>query len=261
MDGIAMHVNEARLWDRHIDMAKIGATAGGGVHRLPFTSEDVESRRLFLSWAMTRGFSAEMAEFANLFVRRAGSDATALPVVSGSHIDTQPMGGRFDGIYGVLAALEALEVMEDTGIVTKRPVEAVIWTAEEADAQFGIGCLGAQAYSDPSKLSTLLGTRDGNGATVGEALARMMTEHPKLQRRPLRSPFDSYVETHIEQGPRLEAERKTIGVVSAIHGQRWFKIDVTGEAAHAGNTPERLRKDALVAPVRIFTALREPLPA
>jgi N-carbamoyl-L-amino-acid hydrolase len=197
-----------------------------------------------------------MDDLGNIFVRRAGTDYSAHPVMSGSHSDTQPKGGRFDGIYGVLAAFEALEAIEDAGIQTKRPIEAVIWTAEEADARFGVGCLGSQAYADPTKLSNLLETRDNDGITVKQALADMMVAHPNLKRRPLKTPVAYYVEAHIEQGPELEAKGKTIGIVTAIQGHRGFKVEVIGEAGHAGNTPERLRKDALVTTMRIFSELR-----
>lgn len=257
IEEIAAHVDEARLWNRHLEMAKIGGTPAGGVHRLPFTPEDTASRRLFLSWANARGFSAEIDDFGNIFVRRAGIDNTAPPVISGSHSDTQPSGGRFDGIYGVLAAFEALEAIEDAGVRTKRPIEAVIWTAEEADARFGVGCLGSQAYADPSKFPALLEKKDKDGVTVKEALLEMMNDHPNLERRPLKTPLSYYVEAHIEQGPELEAKGKTIGIVTAIQGHRGFKVEVIGEAGHAGNTPERLRKDALVAAMQIFGELRK----
>ena len=255
--AVVAPINEARLWQRHLEMAKIGATPAGGVQRLPFTPEDTISRRLILDWAQARGFTATGDDFGNLFIRRSGTDNAAAPVVSGSHSDTQPKGGRFDGIYGVLAAFEALEAIDDAGIKTKRPIEAVIWTAEEADAQFGVGCLGSQAYADPSKLPTLLEKQDKDGVTVRQALAEMMEHHPKVKRRPLKSPIGYYVEAHIEQGPELEAQGKTIGVVTGIQGIRGFKIEVTGEAAHAGNTPEKLRKDALLTAVRIIGELRK----
>lgn len=257
VEEIATHVKETRLWNRHLEMAKIGGTPAGGVHRLPFTPEDTASRRLFLTWANARGFNTEMDDFGNVFVRRAGTDNALSPVISGSHSDTQPSGGRFDGIYGVLAAFEALEAMEDAGIETKRPIEAVIWSAEEADARFGVGCLGSQAYADPAKLSTLLEKRDNDGITVKQALAEMMNEHPTLKRRPLKTPIAYYVEAHIEQGPELEAKEKTIGIVTGIQGHRGFRVEVIGEAGHAGNTPERLRKDALVGAMRIFNELRK----
>lgn len=254
---LAGHVDQDRLWQRHLDMASIGATALGGVHRLPFSKEDAESRRLFLSWASTRGFAAEMDDFGNIFVRREGTEKNLDPVVSGSHSDTQPNGGRFDGIYGVLAAFEALEAIDDAGIATRRPIEAVIWTAEEADAQFGVGCLGSQAYANPSKLPKLMEIRNNQNIPVKQALAELLADHPRVGHRAFKSPIAYYVEAHIEQGPELEARDKTIGIVTAIQGHRSFKVQVTGEAGHAGNTPERLRKDALVAAMQIYNELRK----
>lgn len=253
---LAGHVDRERLWQRHLDMASIGATPLGGVHRLPFSKEDAESRRLFLSWAHARGFGTEMDDFGNIFVRREGTEKDLEPVVSGSHSDTQPNGGRFDGIYGVLGAFEALEAIDDAGIATRRPIEAVIWTAEEADAQFGVGCLGSQAYARPSTLPELLDIRNNQNVPVKQALAELLHGHPPIDHRKFQSPIAYYVEAHIEQGPELEAQNKTIGIVTAIQGHRSFKILVTGEAGHAGSTPERLRKDALVAAMQIFSELR-----
>jgi N-carbamoyl-L-amino-acid hydrolase len=198
-----------------------------------------------------------MDDFGNIFVRREGTERNLDPVVSGSHSDTQPNGGRFDGIYGVLAAFEALEAIDDAGIATRRPIEAVIWTAEEADAQFGVGCLGSQAYADPSKLAKLMEIRDNQNVPVKKALAELMANHASVGHRAFKSPIAYYVEAHIEQGPELEARDKTIGIVTAIQGHRSFKVRVTGEPGHAGNTPERLRKDALVAAMEVFSELRK----
>ncbi|WP_054313332.1 M20 family metallo-hydrolase [Mesorhizobium sp. 1M-11] len=257
LDTLAGHVDQYRLWQRHLDMARIGATPLGGVHRLPFSKEDIQSRRLFLSWADARGFASMMDDFGNLFVRREGSESGLAPVVSGSHSDTQPNGGRFDGIYGVLAAFEALEAIDDAGIVTRRPIEVVIWTAEEADAQFGVGCLGSQAHADPDKLPQLMAIRNNQDISVGTSLAEFLDDHPRVSHRQFRSPIAYYVEAHIEQGPELEAQGKTIGIVTAIQGHRSFKVQIVGEASHAGATPERLRKDALVAAMEIFSELRK----
>ena len=250
-------VDEKRLWNRHMEMAKIGATPAGGVNRFAFTPEDTAARRLLLAWAQERGYSSDIDDLGNIFIRRPGTDAGAAPVISGSHSDTQPKGGRFDGIYGVLAAFEVLEAMDEAGVKTKRPVEAVIWSAEEGGSRFDMGCLGSQGYADPGKLAALLERKDKDGMTVKAAVAEMMKGLPKLGRRPLKSPVAYCVEAHIEQGPVLEETRKTIGVVTAIHGQRWFKVEVIGEAGHSGNTPERLRKDAVTAAVPIMAALQK----
>ncbi|MSO92807.1 MAG: Zn-dependent hydrolase [Rhodospirillales bacterium] len=254
--SIAAYIDEARLWSRHVEMAKIGATPAGGVHRLAFTPEDTLSRRLLLGWADARGFQSQIDDLGNIFIRRAGIDADAAPVISGSHIDTQPKGGRFDGIYGILAAFEVLEAMDDAGVKTRRPVEAVVWSAEES-GRFDIGCLGSQAFVDPSKLPAIFEKRDGDGTSVRDAVAAMKRGLPKLGQRAFRSPVAYCVEAHIEQGPELEAQGKTIGVVTAIQGQRFFKIEVVGEAGHAGNTPERLRKDAVTATIPIIAGLRK----
>lgn len=254
---VAARVDEKRLWNRHMEMAKIGATPAGGVNRFAFTPEDTKARALLLTWAAARGFTSDIDELGNIFIRRAGTDAGAAPVVSGSHSDTQPKGGRFDGIYGVLAAFEVLEAMEEAGVKTKRPVEAVIWSAEEGGSRFETGCLGSQVYVDPSKLAGMLEKKDRDGVSVKGAIDAMMKGLPKLGRRPLKSPIAYCVEAHIEQGPELEAQKKTIGVVTAIQGSRWFRVEVIGEAGHAGNTPERLRKDAVTAAVPIMAALRK----
>lgn len=254
---VSSRVNETRLWDRHMEMAKIGATPAGGVHRLAFTPEDTKARALLLGWAAERGFSCLADDLGNIFVRRSGSDPNAAPVISGSHIDTQPKGGRFDGIYGILAAFEALEAMEEAGIKTRRPVEAVVWSAEEGGGRFEMGCMGSQVYADPTKLPSMLERKDKDGTTVKDAIAGMMKSLPKLGRRPLKSPVAYCVEAHIEQGPELEALGKTIGIVTAIQGSRKFKVEVTGEAGHAGNTSMKNRKDAAAAAIAIMANLQK----
>ena len=152
------HVSEKRLWQRHMDMAKFGATPKGGVNRQALSEEDIEARRLFLAWARERGFRCSMDVIGNTFVRRPGTDADAPPVISGSHIDSQPTGGRFDGIYGVLAAFEALEAIEEAGITTRRPIEATVWTNEEG-SRFEPGCMGSIAFTKPERLQTCSGSR------------------------------------------------------------------------------------------------------
>lgn len=254
--SIASRVDRDRLWSRHMEMAKIGATPAGGVHRLAFTPEDTEARRLLLLWASNRGFQCQIDNVANMFIRRAGTSTEAAPVVSGSHIDTQPLGGRFDGIFGILAAFEVLEALEDSGYETRRPIEAVVWSAEEGGGRFDLGRLGSQAYADPTKLANILEQRDRDNITVKAAIAEMMKGLPNLQHRELSSSIAYCVEAHIEQGPELEAQGKTIGVVTAIQGSCSFKVEVIGEAAHAGGAPEKRRKDAVAAAVSMMTCLR-----
>lgn len=250
-------VREDRLWQRHVDMAKLGGTPRGGVNRQALSPEDAAARNLLMSWAKARGFSISTDAIGNLFVRREGSDPKALPVMSGSHMDSQPTGGRFDGMYGVLAAFEALEALEDAGVKTKRPVMAVAWTNEEG-SRFQPGAMGSAVFAGHNKLDEMLAAKDWKGVTLKDALAETLKTAPA----PMRDgkpgfPLDGYVEAHIEQGPRLENEKKTIGIVTAIQGSRRYIVETLGEEAHAGTTPRAARKDAFAAALRVAQAMYE----
>src|SRR5689334_22796537 len=253
----AKAVREDRLWQRHADMAKLGATPKGGVNRQALSAEDAAARNLLTAWAKARGFAIFTDAIGNLFVRREGSDAKALPVMSGSHMDSQPTGGRFDGMYGVLAAFEALEALEDAGIRTRRPVIAVAWTNEEG-SRFQPGAMGSAVFAGHNRLDDMLAVKDWKGVVLKDALAETMKAAPA----PLRDgapgfPVGFYVEAHIEQGPRLEKAEKTIGVVTAIQGSRRFIVEIDGEEAHAGTTPRAARKDAFAAATRVAAAMYE----
>ncbi|MSO54571.1 MAG: Zn-dependent hydrolase [Rhodospirillales bacterium] len=249
-------ISERRLWSRIEAMARIGATARGGVHRMALGPEDAEARRLLVEWGQSRGFRCETDHAGNLFVSRAGTDAAAAPVMSGSHLDTQPKGGRFDGAYGVLAAFEALEAIDDAKIQTRRPIEAVVWSAEEGGARFSVGCIGSQAHADPAKLDPYLAERGFDGVTYGEALASANRVLTNVGQRRLGLQAAFFIEAHIEQGPILETAGKTIGVVTGIQGIRRFSVEVKGDAAHAGTTPEANRKDALGSAAAMVVGLR-----
>src|SRR5919201_2177797 len=251
-------VREDRLWQRLMDMATIGATGRGGVNRQALTPEDAEARLRLLAWAAKRGFSASVDAIGNLFIRRAGNDPTASPVLAGSHLDTQPTGGNFAGGYGVTAAFEVLEAVSDVGVTTNCPLEAVIWTNEEG-ARFQPTTMGSAVFAGALPLETALATTDAAGVSVAQALAETLQRLAIPQQRAFRFPIASYLEAHIEQGPLLETTHHTIGIVSGIQGLRWFRVEVTGEEAHAGTTPRRIRKDAFVAAVRMVTALQELL--
>ncbi len=250
-----MAIREDRLWQRHVEMAKLGATAKGGVNRQALSAEDIAARRLLASWAGARGFTVTTDPIGNVFVRRAGSEADAEPVMTGSHMDSQPTGGRFDGIYGVLAGFEALEALEDAGIATRRPVEVVAWMNEEG-SRFPVGAMGSAVYAGRLALDKALAVADPKGVTVASALAETLAALP-LPGVKLGGKVAAYVEAHIEQGPRLEAEGRTIGVVTAIQGSRRYAVEVVGEEAHAGTTPRAARKDALSSAVGIVTALEK----
>lgn len=250
-------VREDRLWQRHVDMARLGGLPGGGVNRQALSAEDAAARNLLASWAAARGFSMFTDAIGNLFVRREGSDPAAPPVMSGSHMDSQPTGGRYDGMYGVLAAFEALEALEDAGVATRRPVIAVAWTNEEG-SRFQPGAMGSAVFAGQYRLDEMLAQKDWQGVVLKDALAATLKAAPA----PLRDgtpgfPVGAYVEAHIEQGPRLENEAKTIGVVTGIQGSRRYIVTITGEEAHAGTTPRAARKDAYAAATRIAAAMYE----
>lgn len=252
----AAAVREDRLWQRHLDMAKLGATAKGGVNRQALSPEDAAARRLLAAWASARGFAVSTDAIGNLFVRRAGRDPTAAPILTGSHMDSQPTGGRFDGIYGVLAGFEALEAFEDAGIATARPLELVAWMNEEG-SRFQPAPMGSAVYAGALPLERALAVTDRAGVSVREALRQTLAAAPAAPRDRLGGAVAGYVEAHIEQGPRLEATGCTIGVVTGIQGQRRYTVDVVGEEAHAGTTPHAARKDALASAVAIVTALEQ----
>ena len=175
-------------------------------------------------------------------------------IISGSHLDTQPSGGRFDGIFGVLAALEALQAIEAAGIDTVRPLEAAVWTNEEG-VRFQPGCLGSFAFTSPDRHESVLDTADADGVTLRQAVERYRERVPEVGQQKPHRPVHAFVEAHIEQGPILEQRRKTIGIVTGIQGSRRFKVEVHGEDAHSGTTPRAGRKDAVSAAVAMIGAL------
>jgi len=255
-DSVAGAVNSDRLWQRHMDMAKIGATGRGGVNRQALTQEDAQARALLIHWARERGFTASVDAFGNLFIHRSGSDSSASPVVTGSHLDSQPTGGNFDGVFGVLAGFEVLEALEDANITTRRPIEVAVWTNEEG-SRFQPPMMGSAVFTGALSLDAALETVDRGGVSVAQALGETMKAMQGTGQRDFRFPMHVYVEAHIEQGPVLERAGNTIGVVTGIQGLRWFTVEVRGEEAHAGTTPRQSRKDALSAAVRMVTALEE----
>ena len=252
----AAAVDESRLWSRQMAMAEIGATAKGGVNRAALSDEDRRARALMVEWAGDLGFEVATDDIANLYVRRPGRQADAAPVVTGSHLDSQPRGGKFDGAYGVIGGLEALEAIAQAGIETVRPIDVVAWTNEEG-GRFQPGAMGSAVFAGVMRLEDQLGLVDSEGVTLEDALAETLASTPGLPCRPLGHPFSAYVEAHIEQGPRLENEGLTIGAVTGIQGIYWFTVEVSGAEAHAGTTPLRARRDALKAAVAMVTALEE----
>ncbi len=244
-------VNQDRLWQTLLDMAKIGPGVAGGNRRLALTEEDRQGRDLFCAWAKAAGCTVTVDGMGNIFARRVGREPAAHPVLAGSHLDTQPTGGRFDGVYGVLAALEVVRSLNDRQLQTVRPVEIVVWTNEEG-SRFQPAMVGSGVFSGKFTLAESYGQVDADGVKLGDALEKIGYKGT-AQTGP--RPIHSYLETHIEQGPILEAERKTIGVVSGIQGVKWFKARVTGMNAHAGTTPMEVRRDPLVGAARMVQAV------
>jgi N-carbamoyl-L-amino-acid hydrolase len=251
----ARAVDESRLWDRLMTMARHGATAKGGVNRQALSAEDRAARAELTAWAKQLGFDVAQDDAANLYVRRAGSEANAPPVVTGSHLDSQPTGGKFDGAYGVLAGFEVLEALERAGIKTRRPIEVVAWTNEEG-SRFQPGAMGSAIYAGKYRLPDYLKAPDRDGIELGAELAATL-KALDVPRRPIGGQVAAYVEAHIEQGPILENQKLQIGAVTLVQGSRRYTIEVIGEEAHAGTTPLALRKDAMKAAAAIVLALEE----
>lgn len=241
-------IDGARLWDSLMEMAKIGATPKGGVCRLALSDLDRAGRQLFVDWCVAAGCTIAVDQVGNIFARRQGRDATRPAVMTGSHLDTQPTGGRFDGIFGVLAGLEVVRTLNDRGIATQAPIEVAVWTNEEG-SRFSPAMMGSGAHAGIFPLAEVLDKRDMDGKRFGDELARIGFAGPH---EPGRRAVGAYFEAHIEQGPILEAEGRTIGVVTGSQGQRWYEVTVTGQEAHAGPTPMSRRRDALVGAARMI---------
>ncbi len=251
----AAAVDETRLWQRHVTMARFGARNDGGVDRQALSAADIDARRQMVTWATDLGLACQTDEIGNLFVRMEGSEPDAAPVMTGSHLDSQPTGGKYDGAYGVLAGIESLHAMRDAGITPVRPIETVAWTNEEG-SRFQPGCMGSGVMTGALDLADILGQRDWDGVTVADALAQVVAALPPLTARRQVVPL-AYLEAHIEQGPILEREGHVIGAVTGIQGAHRFMVTVTGAEAHAGTTPREARKDALLAAVAMVATLDE----
>jgi len=244
-DPALLRVDGDRLWRRLMTLAAIGATAKGGVCRLALTDLDRQARELFMQWARELDCTLRIDAIGNLFARRAGSDEQLPAVATGSHIDTQPTGGKFDGNYGVLAGLEVIQTLADAGIRTRAPLEVCVWTNEEG-SRFVPVMMGSGVYAGAFGLEHALSATDADGVSVREALQGIGQDGPAPASVADGAPrFAAYFEAHIEQGPVLEDAGVTIGAVTGALGQRWYDVTVTGMEAHAGPTPMALRRDAL----------------
>src|SRR5215470_16800491 len=248
-----LQITGERLWANLMELAQIGATAKGGVCRLAASDLDGDARRLFIRWCEEAGCTVRVDKIGNIFARRAGRNPTLPPVVTGSHLDTQPTGGKFDGAYGVMAGLEVVRTLNDLGYQTEAPIEIVAWTNEEG-SRFSPAMVGSGAFTGVFDLENALATRDNNAPqlTLGGELQRISFagEAPVGGRK-----VAAYFEAHIEQGPILEAAGLPIGIVTGAQGQRWYEVTVTGQEAHAGPTPMPRRRDALVGAAQMIAAV------
>jgi N-carbamoyl-L-amino-acid hydrolase len=243
------HVDSARLQHALDALASFGGRDDGGVAREALTEIDLQARRHLVEQARALGCEVEIDACANLFFRRPGK--AALPaVLTGSHADTQPVGGKLDGAYGVVAGLEVIAALNAAGVETLRPIEVVAWTNEEG-SRFGPGAMGSSAFVDPARLPAYRASVDTNGVSFGTALDAALLAMPDVARRPLKQTLASYVELHIEQGPVLERAGVPLGVVTGIQSVRWYRVECIGSAAHAGTTPMDERSDAMAAAVGV----------
>ena len=249
----APKIDGERLWRSLMDMAQHGATAKGGVCRLTLTDIDKAGRDTFVEWCRNEGMTVRVDKVGNIFARRDGRDPAAKPVVTGSHLDSQPTGGKFDGVYGVLAGLEVVRSLNEQEITTDAPIEVVVWTNEEG-SRFSPAMMGSGVYGGAFTLDEILDKRDIDGIRLGDELERIGYAGDL---DPTGHEMAAYFEAHIEQGPILEAAGLPIGVVTHAQGQRWHEITVTGMESHAGPTPMAVRKDALVGAAKIIQRVNE----
>lgn len=243
-----IQIDSNRLWHSIMEMAKIGATEKGGNCRLALTDLDMECRNLFIKWCENAGCTISIDGVGNIFARRAGRDNTLPPILFGSHLDTQPTGGRFDGVLGVMAGLEVIRTLNDNAVETDAPLEVVNWTNEEG-SRYSPAMMGSGVFTGVFDQTEIMTKEDSDGKLFGDELKRTgFAGNAPVGDRDI----GAYFELHIEQGPILEAEEKTIGIVTDAQGQRWYEINMTGQESHAGPTPMPIRKDALVTAAKII---------
>ena len=253
--GENMRINGDRLWDSIHEMAKIGPGVAGGNNRQTVTDEDGEGRKLFQKWCEDAGLTMGVDTMGNMFMRREGADPDALPVYVGSHLDTQPTGGRYDGVLGVLGGLELVRTLNDLGIKTKHPIVVVNWTNEEG-TRFAPAMLASGVFAGIHEQDWAYDREDAKGKKFGDELERIGWKGDE-EVGARKDKMHAFFELHIEQGPILEAEEKDIGVVTHGQGLSWTQLTVTGKDAHTGSTPMPMRKNAGLGMARILELVDE----
>lgn len=251
--GENLRIDGGRLWESLMEMAKIGPGVAGGNNRQTLTDADAQGRALFQRWCEAAGMTLGVDAMGTMFATRPGEDPDALPVYMGSHLDTQPTGGKYDGVLGVLGALEAVRSMNDLGIRTRHPIVVVNWTNEEG-ARFAPAMLASGVFAGVHSLDYAYSRTDLEGRTFGAELERIGWKGPEAVGA---RQMHAYFELHIEQGPILEAEAKEIGVVTHCQGLWWLEFTLTGKEAHTGSTPMDLRVNAGLAMARIFEMVQD----
>ena len=247
-----LRVNHERLWQSLMTMAKIGGLPGGGCCRLALTDDDKNARDLFRQWCETSGCTVQVDKVGNMYARRAGTNKDLPGVATGSHLDTQPHGGKFDGIYGVLAGLEVVRTLNDADVQTAAPVDVIVWTNEEG-ARFSPPLTGSSTYAAAISVDEVHRLTTHDGKSVGNELTRI---NYLGDIEPGHHALSLFVEAHIEQGPILEFENCQIGVVEGVQGIRWLDVDVQGIDSHAGTVPMKMRRDALMGASEMISLLR-----
>jgi beta-ureidopropionase / N-carbamoyl-L-amino-acid hydrolase len=255
---VSERIDSGRLWQRLDALAQYGATGNGGVCRLALSEEERQARRALVAWGREFGLEPSVDPAANLFLTLPGREPQLPPLLIGSHIDTQPTGGKFDGAYGVLAALEAAQAISECRATPRRSIEVVAWMNEEG-SRFAPGLMGSAVFTGKRCLADILAVRDRSGCSVERALQELLAAEQDLPRRPLGFPVAGFLEAHIEQGTTLQDRDCTAGVVTGIQGKRTFRVEAIGEASHAGTTPRRLRRDALSGAVAMVDALQKAM--
>ena len=246
-------INSDRLWKSLTEISVFGATPAGGLHRLAASKEDGQARDYVVAAARELGCSVRIDALGNTFMRRAGTDVNAKTILIGSHLDSQPLGGKYDGIYGVMAGLELLRVLHESKTETKNAIEVAVWTNEEG-ARFAPAMMGAAYFAGKFTADELLVRKDVDGIELGKSLTEIGYAGTDLV-----SPVEhkAYLEIHIEQGPILQNENLQIGVVTLVQGMRWFRIGITGQSGHTGTYPMETRRDALVAASHLIKAVQQ----
>ena len=253
MRGKNLRINSDRLWDSLMDMAKIGPGIAGGNNRQTLTDEDAEGRRVFQQWCEAEGMTMGLDKLGNMFARREGADSSLPPVMVGSHLDTQPTGGKYDGVLGVLAGLEIIRTLNDTGIKTKHPIEVVNWTNEEG-ARFSPPMMASSVFAGMYTTEWVYAREDADGKTVGGELERIgwLGDEEVGARK-----MAAFFELHIEQGPILENENVEVGVVTHGQGLKWLQVTLNGKSSHTGSTPMPNRINAGLGMARITQLVDE----